>query len=181
MAKDDTQRTYDELLVLLVRSGDRRAGERLAARWTPRLLRTARRLCGDGAGAEEIVQDTWFRILRGLPGLADPARFPAWSFSILRRVSADWIARTARERARRSDVDPADSGISGGVGETRSALDQAFSRLSPDHRLAATLYFAEGLSLAEIAAAMRIPLGTAKSRIFHARRQLKATLEGDTS
>ncbi|MEO0953144.1 MAG: sigma factor, partial [Pseudomonadota bacterium] len=55
----DTQRLFDEYLVLAVRSGDRAAGERLAARWRPRLLRTARRLVGDAAAAEDVVQDTW--------------------------------------------------------------------------------------------------------------------------
>lgn len=58
MAKSETDRTYDELLVLLIREGDQRAGERLAARWYPRLLRTARRLIGEADAAEEIVQDT---------------------------------------------------------------------------------------------------------------------------
>ena len=44
---DETGRVFDELLVTLARAGDRRAGERLAARWPPRLLRTARRLLRD--------------------------------------------------------------------------------------------------------------------------------------
>ena len=43
----DAGRLYDELLVTLVQTGDRRAGERLAIRWQPRLARTARRLLGD--------------------------------------------------------------------------------------------------------------------------------------
>ena len=56
--------------------------------------------------------------------------------------------------------------------------------LPPDQRLAAHLQFVEGLTLSEIAEAQAIPTGTAKSRLFHARRKLKAALsdlpEGDT-
>ncbi|MEO1245041.1 MAG: RNA polymerase sigma factor [Pseudomonadota bacterium] len=179
MARREADRTYNELLVLLIREGDRQAGERLAARWYPRLLRTARRLIGDADAAEEIVQDTWFAIVRGLPRLKDPARFPAWSFSILRRACVDAIRRNTRDRAHKADAAVAPVTSTQARGETLTALDQAFAELSPDHRLAAILFFGEGLSLAEIAAATSVPLGTAKSRIFYARRQLKAALEGD--
>jgi DNA-directed RNA polymerase specialized sigma24 family protein len=51
--------------------------------------------------------------------------------------------------------------------------------LSDEHRLAAVLYFGEGLTLNEIAAATGVPVGTAKSRIFNARKHLKSTLKGE--
>ena len=57
-----------------------------------------------------------------------------------------------------------------------TAITQAFARLSPDQRLAAHLHFVEGLTLHEIAEVQQIPEGTAKTRIFHARRKLKAAL-----
>ena len=60
------ERLYDELLVTLVQSGDRRAGERLAIRWQPRLARTARRLLADDEAALGVVQETWLSILRGV-------------------------------------------------------------------------------------------------------------------
>ena len=179
MAQREADRTYDELLVLLIREGDRQAGERLAARWYPRLLRTARRLIGDADAAEEIVQDTWFAIVRGLPRLKDPSRFPAWSFSILRRTCVDVIRSNTRDRAQKANAAVMQATCTEARGETMTALDQAFAGLSPEHRLAAILYFGEGLRLAEIATATDVPLGTAKSRIFYARRQLKAALEGD--
>ena len=65
------------------------------------------------------------------------------------------------------------------VADERLAIDQAFAALSPDQRLAAQLHFVEGLTLAEIAAVQDVPLGTAKTRLFHARQKLKAALEGD--
>ncbi len=166
---------FDELLVTLVLGGDRRAGERLSARWQPRLLRTARRLTGDADLAMQAAQDSWVAIWRGLPKLRDPARFGAWAFGILRRKCADAVGRLVIERQRSGEDEAADTAIPPGQEDT-AALHEAFAGLSPDHRLAAHLHFVEGLTLAEIAEVQEVPLGTAKSRLFHARRQLKAAL-----
>jgi RNA polymerase sigma factor (sigma-70 family) len=174
MPMRETDRVYDELLVTLVKAGDRRAGERLAARWHPRLIRTARRLLQDQDMARDAVQEAWIGIFRGAPLLADPARFPAWAFGILHRKCADRIRSVRRERMVEAAVPEVDAG-----GEDRVAIDQAMAGLSIEHRAAALLHFGEGLTLAEVAAATRVPLGTAKSRIFHARRLLAAALSGD--
>lgn len=177
----DAQQLFDELLVTLVQGGDRAAAERLAARWHPRLLRTARRLLGDADLAAGAVQECWLSILRGIGSLRDPSRFAPWAFGILRRRCADAIRRAGRERgvpldecAPSADA-PADEAL---------AIRQAFASLPPDQRLAAQLFFVEGLTLAEIAEVQEVPPGTAKSRLFHARRRLKAALaetdlEGD--
>lgn len=182
MTTSTTARVYDELLVTLVRAGNRPAGERLAARWHPRLLRTARRLLRDADQANEAVQDTWLAIAKGLWRLSDPAKFPAWAFGILHRKCADRIKQAQRRRAQFPSSD-ADIDLSAGHEAPRAedavALGQAMAGLSPAHRLAAHLYFAEGLTLAEIASATGVPVGTAKSRLFHARQQLKAALSGE--
>ena len=57
-----------------------------------------------------------------------------------------------------------------------AAISQAFAALPADQRFAAHLHFVEGLTLKEIADIQSIPEGTAKSRLFHARRKLKAAL-----
>jgi len=181
MSRTDTDRVYDELLVTLVRAGDVRAGERLAARWQPRLLRTARRLLNNDEQARDAVQEAWIEICRGWLSLSDPAKFPAWDFSILHRKCADRIKKAQKRRQHEAAPEAApEPGVSGGV-ETSLSLAQAFASLSDEHRAAAVLFFSEGLTLAEIAIATGVPVGTAKSRIFHARRQLKAHLEGAAS
>lgn len=176
---NETERVYEQLLVTLVQSGDRRAGERLAARWQPRLLRTATRLLQDPDLAREAVQDAWAGIFRGCEQLSDPERFPAWAFGILHRKCADLIRRRVRQRARELPMEqgPAPSALR--ADDDRLALEQALARLSLDHRAAALLHLVEGLTLAEVANALRVPVGTAKSRLFHARRHLMAALEGD--
>lgn len=179
MSKQDTGRIYDELLVTLARAGDRRAGERLAARWYPRLMRTALYLLRDREQAQDAVQEAWAGICRGWPRLSDSAKFPSWAFGILHRKCADRIRKEQRQRGREQSMDNVPEPIQPPRGELRVEIMQALAVLSPDHRTAAILFFAEELSLAEVAAATGVPLGTAKSRIFHARKQLKSNLKGD--
>jgi RNA polymerase sigma-70 factor (ECF subfamily) len=179
MAGQQTERVYDELLVTLARAGDRRAANRLAARWYPRLMRTALRLLQDRHEAEEAVQEAWAGICRGWPRLSDPAMFPGWAFGILRRKCVDRIRKTQSQRARSAPLEAAPEPSQPARGELRVEIDQALAGLSDDHRLAAVLFFGEGLSLNEIAAVTGILVGTAKSRIFHARQHLKSCLKGD--
>lgn len=174
---------FDELLVVLVQGGDRRAAERLYIRWHPRLARTARKYCGDAGLAEQLAQDCWVAVWKGIGGLKDASRFGPWVFGIMRREGADHVRMDLRNR------------LAGEVAEglcayepaqdDAAAIRQAFAALPPDQRLAAHLHFVEGLTLNEIAEVAAIPVGTAKSRLFHARRKLKAALsetdQGETS
>lgn len=180
MAGQETERVYDELLVTLARSGDARAANRLAARWYPRLMRTALRLLRDRNEAEEAVQEAWAGICRGWPRLSDSAMFPGWAFGILRRKCSDRIRAAQTARTRSAPIEAAPEPSEPARGELQVEIDQALASLSDDHRLAAILFFGEGLSLNEIAAVTDVPVGTAKSRIFHARQHLKSRLKGES-
>ena len=179
MGQSEQDRVFDEWLLCLARTGDKRAGERLAARWYPKLTRTALRLLGDREQALEAVQEAWLGICRGWNSLNDTAKFPAWAFGILHRKCSDRIRRNVRERATLDDkpnrVEPSEPMRA----ELRLEIDQALRTLSPEHRLTAILFFGEGLTLTELAAATGVPVGTAKSRVFHARKLLKSSLKGD--
>ena len=177
---------FDEMLVVMAQSGDRNAAERLAKRWYPRLARAARRYVGDADEAEALAQECWLGIARGLSRLRDPTRFAPWAFGILRRLGADRIAKAVRER-KHLDADAELEGCIPARQDDRAAIAQAFALLPPDQRFAAHLHFVEGLTLREIAQVQAIAEGTAKSRLFHARRKLKAALspsnelyQGDT-
>lgn len=179
--KTEAGRRFNELLVVMAQAGDRKAAERLAARWYPRLARTARRLLGEEDGALSAAQDSWMAIVRGLHGLRDPARFAPWAFAIVERRCADRIRWLQRRRVHvAEEAEAPEPAVEAGA-DDRIALRQAFAALPADQRMAAHLFFVEGLTLAEIAEAQAIPVGTAKSRLFHARRQLKAALSGDST
>lgn len=179
MAHSELHRAYDELLVTLARSGDRRAGERLAARWHPRLLKTAKRLLRDDEQAKDAVQEAWAGICKGWLTLSDPARFPAWAFGILNRKCADRIKAEIRQRDHFEALDrSAEQGIEP-PDVSLTEIDRALATLPLDQRTTAILFFGEGLTLREIAIATSVPLGTAKSRIFKARQHLRAIFKGE--
>jgi len=173
------EQAFDEYLVLLVRSGSRAAAERLAARWTPRLLAFAARFLGATDAARDAVQDTWESALRGLRGLDDPARFGAWIYAIAARKCADTLRGKYRnqriaEAAALSGDEPPDSAA---IADARIDLATALQRLSADQRIAVSLFFGEDMSAAEIATIVGAPPGTVKSRLFAARQALRVYLE----
>ena len=171
-------RVYDELLVLQVQAGDRRALDRLAARGQPRLLRSARRFTGQEDLALEAVQECWIGIVGGIRRLRDPVTFPAWAFAILRRRCAERVRGLMAARSLWASLDEGGEPSVSPRGEDRVTIARAFDRLPEEQRVAATLFFVEQLKLDEIAAATGAPLGTVKSRIFAARKSLKTFLNG---
>jgi RNA polymerase sigma-70 factor (ECF subfamily) len=173
------ERVVDEMLVLAAQARCSEAFEQLAERWHPRLLRHARRLTGDAEGAREAVQEAWVGIARGLRGLGDPASFAPWALQITSRRCADWISKRQLSRPRSVNLEAARGAPApGGMGsEDIARVRDAFRRLDTDRRALLTLYYIEGLSVAEIAAALAIPAGTVKSRLAAARDRLRAALE----
>lgn len=61
----------------------------------------------------------------------------------------------------------------------RKPIGKALAKLSPEHQAAIALFYLEGMTVAEVAVALDIPLGTVKSRLMHARGKLRAALEGE--
>lgn len=168
---------------MMAQTGDRRAFERLHARWSKRLARAALRYTGNTEAARDLSQECWMAIWKGIGRLRDPKRFRAYAFGVLHRRGADHVRAAIQTRTRSGTKQEAERLSQPARQSESSAINQAFATLPPDQRLAAHLHFVEGLTLVEIAEAQDIPAGTAKSRLFHARRKLKAALtdlpEGD--
>ncbi len=175
-------KSLDEFLILESQSGNPRALAHLAARWHSRLLYRARAHVGDHDGAQEVAQESWLAIVKGLERLKDPARFSTWSYRIVQNKAADWIRRNQRRRQHEVETEQEPAALT----PTESArpeslsLRTAIQGLPPDQQRAIELYYLEELAVLEIADLLQIAEGTVKSRLFHARRQLKQTLEGRT-
>jgi RNA polymerase sigma factor (sigma-70 family) len=177
------ERALDAYLAAAARTGDRAAFALLARRWDARLLAHARRLLGNGEEAREAVQEGWAEIVRGLPRLAAVEAFPAWAYRIVTRRCARLIG--AAQRRRRLDAALEREERAQGAepeGEARDAaarLQAAVRALPPAQRAAIALHHFEELSVAETAVALDVPAGTVKTRLMHARRKLRAILEGE--
>lgn len=182
----ESERIYDEFLVAAAATGDRKALSRLVVRWQPRLLRHAWRLLGDAERAKDMAQEAWLEILRGLSRLNDVAAFPAWAYRIVTRRCQREFRRKGRE-----PFEPADDELEGKTqipeftaGELSvdlSTVMDAVGTLPGPQRAALALFYIEELSVAEIAIATDVPPGTVKTRLMHARRKVRAILEGEDS
>lgn len=173
------ERVVDEMLVLAAQAGQVDAFARLVALWQPRLLRHAWWLTRDREGMRETVQDAWMAIVRGLPRLRDPACFGSWALCIVGRRSADWIRRRQQTRQRSAQLDDASMPAAPNTapGNERVRLQEAIRCLESGSRLLLVMFYLENLTVAEIARVLGIPAGTVKSRLYHAREQLRAVLE----
>ena len=165
------------------RNGDALAFEALVEARVGSMTRTAMAILGREDEARDAVQDALVTAWRELASLRDPAAFDAWLTRILvnrcrRGLRQLGIARTRQvpdDDVADADV-PASADIAGGVVDRR-ALERAFDRLSIDERTLLVLHHLDGRSVASIAAVMHVPEGTAKSRLFHARRALERALD----
>jgi RNA polymerase sigma-70 factor (ECF subfamily) len=174
------ERALDEYLVSMSQAGSIEALDGLARRWTPRLLRYAARVLGDSGdaadAARDVVQDTWVGVIRGLRGLRDPAQFPAWIYGIATRRCVDAIRANTRRRRNEAEAGEVASSGTGLTSEQQIDLADAIRGLPPIHRAVLHLFYREDLSVDEIASVLRIPVGTVKSRLHHARDALKRQL-----
>ena len=160
--------------------GDHDAFTLLAERSADRLFATATLILRDRSLAQDAVQTALIHAWQDLPRLRDRSRWDAW----LRRLTVNACYDEARRRRRRPTLSllPEHDGhvpdASAGLAD-RDRLERAFARLSAQHRAAIVLHHYQGLPLAEIADALDIPIGTAKSRLHHARLALRSALELD--
>jgi RNA polymerase sigma factor (sigma-70 family) len=174
------ERIDDELLVLRCQQGDPAAFDALVGRWQERLWRHAWRLTGDEDAAWDVLQEAWIGISRGLGRLEDAAAFPAWAYRIVSNKCRDWIRR--RKRRRQADEVYGEQ-MQRAEHETAHAeqpyasLTEALKHLSGRDRAILSLRYEEGFDTAAIAALLRIPDGTVKSRLHYARKRLRKYLE----
>lgn len=176
-------RAYDAYLAAAARTGDRQALARLAARWQGRFLGHAYRLTGDAEMAADVAQEAWVEVMRALARLDDPQAFPAWALRIVSRRAAKAIGGAQRRRAVR-DAAAQDAAVittaanGGEAASDLTAVRAALARLPVEQRAAMGLFYLEDFSVAEIAVALGVAPGTVKTRLMHARRKVRAILEG---
>jgi RNA polymerase sigma-70 factor (ECF subfamily) len=171
-------RRSDEDLVDACNRGDAeeaaQAFEALYRRHRDFVLRVARRFARDRELALDALQETFAYLLKKFPpagpGLTLTARLPTLLYPVAKN-SAISALRKARRHGAADDVDleelPADAP------PDAEPIDAALGALSPERREVLTLRFVDDLSLAEIAAALEIPLGTVKSRLHLAIKELR--------
>ena len=164
------------------------AFEALVATRMDRCLRIAWTILRNDADAADATQDAFVAAWRSLPKLRDPAAFDGWLNRIVANTALNARRRPVRIREVQvvdpSDDEPGQHGSPSHATEDElveaHAIVQAFDRLRPDHRLILGLHYVEDRPVAEVARTLGVPEGTAKSRLFAARRALEQALEAES-
>jgi RNA polymerase sigma-70 factor (ECF subfamily) len=175
------RRAAPQQLIQAALRGDEAAFETLVEERLPRTYRMALAILGSEADARDAMQDAWVAAWRSLPSLLDASRFDAWLDQIV--VNACRGAMRKRRRIREiaigEEFDVATPQPGPDQVSEREALNRAFSRLSIEQRTILVLHHLERRPLAAIAAALEVPVGTAKSRLHTARVALQHSLEAE--
>lgn len=176
------KRRIEATIITEARGGSVAAFEELARRWHARLVAHGIRLTRERDMAEEAAQAAWLDIAKGLRGLRDVQAFPAWAYRIVTRRCANLIRKRQSDRDLLAELTAEPMGDLSVepfayLGDS-SALQRAIAHLPPGQRAALALHYFEELSVAEVAVALAIPAGTVKTRLMHARNQLRQLLEG---
>jgi RNA polymerase sigma-70 factor (ECF subfamily) len=170
--------TEDLPIVLIVRaqSGDVRAFEHILRIIEPGLHRYVARIVGAGS-ADDVLQETFLRMWRGLKWLVEPNVFRAWAFRIATREAQRVLRRErGREAMRAGEAelqvleaqfrDPA----------IRLDAERSLMQVTSMARLVLVAHYFEELTLEEISAATGAPVGTVKSRLASGLAHLRAIM-----
>lgn len=183
----DSKQVLTEWLVLSAQRGSEAAFRDLHDLWRADFRRLALVRVEQPEAANEVTNDAWLAIARGLSRLDDPACFPRWAFRIVERRSTDWVRRRGLERRREAaaaheaeTLAPAAPPTAAEPADDVLRLRAAITRLPTEQRELLHLFYELGRSVSEIAAVLALPAGTVKSRLFSVRESLKQILEKTT-
>lgn len=176
-----TNKIVDGWLVLQYQSGNDKALSLLVKRWHKKFCSKAYWVTKDIDASKDIAQESWKTIMNKLYGLKDPNSFGSWALTIVYRKAIDFIKDNKNKIDKlhqyhyeqesmitNKDVDNAD---------LKKSLLEAIKSLSVHHQMLISLFYVEDYSLQQISEILDISVGTAKSRLFHAREKLKTTIK----
>ncbi|GAB5407206.1 MAG: RNA polymerase sigma factor [Aureliella sp.] len=139
----------------------------------------AYRLAGNAAVAEDITQEVYLRAFRSLHNLRETAAARSWLLTIARNEFSRWCKKrkptTSLENSSEGEL-PEENEAVGETLEKQEWVTKALSQLTDDYRVVVAMYYFEELSYSEIAAQLKIPIGTVMSRLNRAKKHLKAAL-----
>ena len=174
--------TVDAALIDRVARHDLAAFEALYRAYHPRLERFLARMTARAGVAEEVINDTMLVVWNRGRAYNRQSKVSTWIFAIAYRKTLKALQRegAAADEPGDEEADPeAGPERRAAARETRALLAQALERLSFEQRAVLNLTYFHGMGYGEIAQIVECPVDTVKTRMFHARRRLRAILAGD--
>jgi RNA polymerase sigma-70 factor (ECF subfamily) len=183
LAQNETASAEDATLVAAIRRADPGSREALYHRYKRRVFALAVRIVG-AADAEEVSQEAFIRIFRGLPKFRGDAALGTWIYRLSVNAALSHRSRRPPPPAASLDAEgPTPPELSqappGGDAVLRARLERALWRLPVGYRTVIVLHDVEGLEHEEVAAILGCHVGTSKSQLHKARGKLREILTGD--
>jgi RNA polymerase sigma-70 factor, ECF subfamily len=165
-----------------VLAGDISAFERIVSRWQGPLINLAYRFCRDRSRAEDMAQDAFLRVYRGLKSWRRDAAFSTWIFAIAMNSYRSELRRLPERTLRWESIDVLGSVVSGSAnpngGDRDRAVRSAVLALPAKYREALVLFYFHEMDVTAAAKSLGLPEGTVKARLSRGRRILREKLPG---
>jgi len=171
----------ERALIERCRAGDDDAFGELVDRYKNLVYAVVYRLAGDRAQADDLAQEVFLKVHRGLPYFRGDARLSTWIYRIVMNVCAQERGRPRAEVSieRGPDRLPLDPGAPDAAFadlELRDRLEKAIAQLPEHYRFLIAAHHLRGVQYEALAEALDIPLGTVKTHLHRAKRQLRELL-----
>jgi RNA polymerase sigma-70 factor (ECF subfamily) len=173
----------ERALIDRCRTGDDAAFGELVDHYKDLVYGLIYRVVLDRSQVDDLAQEVFLKIHRGLPYFRGEARLSTWIYRIVQNVCS-------QSRARRLPEVPIDAGVDGmprrepaasdaqfADVEMRDRIDKALARLPEHYRLLIAAHYLKGVQYEALAEALGIPLGTVKTHLYRAKRQLREILD----
>ena len=173
-------KSRDAAFVEEFRKGNNEALNKLVRRWHKHFCNKAFWLVKDPDLAKDIAQDCWTTIIDKIDTLKDSSSFKYWALRIVYSKSLDELRKNSKERIKKQAYKHEQPKVVEEPIYTTELKKQLLLKIKdlPEHQQTVIkLFYSEDYSLIEISDILNISVGTAKSRLFHARETLKKTLK----
>ena len=175
----------DEQIIERVRSGETRLFAELVRRHQDRVHSMALRATGKPEDAEDLAQEVFLAVFRGLGGFKGDAKFTTWLYRVAWNRSADWLRRhrgPLRRTASLEEADDVEDPRADPAGEVfdkedRRRLRQAIDGLDEHYRSVVELACFQGLSYEQAGAVLGVPVKTVETRLYRARKLLRELMK----
>ena len=169
---------FDErALVERCRAGDDIAFSDLVDRYKNMVYGMVWRMGADRSQAEDLAQEVFLKVYRGLPYFRGEARLSTWIYRIVANVCTQARSGRGPEVAGAPPQEPGAPDAAFGDFELRDRLEKAIAQLPENYRLLIAAHYLDGVQYESLAEALDIPLGTVKTHLYRAKRRLRELLE----
>ncbi len=182
---DPATAAAERALVERCRAGDQGAFQELVDRYKDLVFALIARTVQDRSRAEDLAQEVFLRVHRGLPYFRGEARLSTWIYRIVANVCVLEHAKAPRtlsldamqDGASRAPALPSSKDRRFGDLELRDRLEKAIARLPANYRLLIAAHYLQGVQYEDLAEALDLPLGTVKTQLHRAKQQLRRLLD----